>query len=200
MNLDLSEGTVCRECGRKFPESEMIVFAGGWVCSGCKQDYFQKLREGVEPTETAIAPSADLTPAGPAIRTGGYLIDWLLFSVLQVIAIFVLAIPLAMSDREITDEQLDIPVKALALLIALGYLTLTTWLWGAPLGARMVGLRVVTDEGKKPGLLRALRRSVLFMFGTMICFLAPLSVLSSGNLGIHDKLSGTRVIRKKKSG
>ena len=37
---------VCAECGRVFPQSEVIRFADKWVCAACKPVFFQRLREG----------------------------------------------------------------------------------------------------------------------------------------------------------
>ena len=38
--------TGCAECGAAFPQSEMIHFAGSWICAKCKPIFFQRVREG----------------------------------------------------------------------------------------------------------------------------------------------------------
>ncbi len=37
----------CAECGRSFPSTSMMPYEGGWVCSGCKDQFTQRLREGL---------------------------------------------------------------------------------------------------------------------------------------------------------
>ncbi|HLN02210.1 MAG TPA: RDD family protein [Bryobacteraceae bacterium] len=37
----------CSECGRPFPQSELIPFGSSFVCATCKETFAHKLREGV---------------------------------------------------------------------------------------------------------------------------------------------------------
>ena len=50
-NAAAGAGAFCSECGRQYPQDEMINFSGAWVCASCKPLYVQKLREGA-PTGT----------------------------------------------------------------------------------------------------------------------------------------------------
>jgi hypothetical protein len=54
----LTEGS-CAECGRKFPQTEMVQFETSSVCAACKPVFFQKLREGV-----LTAPASGLWRSG----------------------------------------------------------------------------------------------------------------------------------------
>lgn len=55
----------CAECGLAFPESEMIPFAGSWICAKCKPIFFQRVREGVP----VASGGADAWQSGDAIVT-----------------------------------------------------------------------------------------------------------------------------------
>jgi hypothetical protein len=57
--------TACAECGLTFPQSEMIPFAGSWICAKCKPIYFQRLREGAP----LAAGGADAWQSGDAVVT-----------------------------------------------------------------------------------------------------------------------------------
>jgi hypothetical protein len=41
--------SVCVECQREFPHSEMILLNRSWVCAGCKPIFVQRLKEGAAP-------------------------------------------------------------------------------------------------------------------------------------------------------
>jgi hypothetical protein len=36
----------CAECGREFPEENLIAYGTTWVCAACKPLFFQKVKEG----------------------------------------------------------------------------------------------------------------------------------------------------------
>ena len=57
--------TGCAECGFAFPESEMIPFAGSWICAKCKPIFFQRVREGAP----LAAGGADAWQSGDAVVT-----------------------------------------------------------------------------------------------------------------------------------
>jgi uncharacterized RDD family membrane protein YckC len=52
----------CSECGRPFPQAELIPFGSSFVCATCKETFAHKLREGVN--------------VGGAVRYGGF---WIRF-------------------------------------------------------------------------------------------------------------------------
>jgi len=60
---------------------------------------------------------------------------------------------------------------------------------GATVGHRLLGLRVETLEGRAPGLLKALIRSVL------LCLAIPPLVWDADQRGLHDRWAGTLVAR-----
>jgi hypothetical protein len=57
--------TACAECGVAFPESEMIPFAGSWICAKCKPVFLQRLREGAP----LAAGGAEAWQSGDAVVT-----------------------------------------------------------------------------------------------------------------------------------
>jgi hypothetical protein len=44
---------VCVECGRMFPQGEMVFLSQSWVCGPCKPMFLQRLKEGGAP-QTAV--------------------------------------------------------------------------------------------------------------------------------------------------
>lgn len=105
-------------------------------------------------------------------RLGGIAIDW---------AICLVGVEVAGSDAR-WDAALTL--VALALLH-----TLTIGLLGWSPGHRLVGLRVETVDGARPGPLRALGRSLL------LALAVPALVWDADGRGMHDKAVGTLVAR-----
>jgi len=64
-----------------------------------------------------------------------------------------------------------------------------TWLAGASFGQRMIGIRVVSLDGGRLGVVRALYRTVL------ICLAIPPLVWDRDGRGLHDRAVNTAVIR-----
>jgi len=60
---------------------------------------------------------------------------------------------------------------------------------GATIGHRLLGLRVETLDGRHPGPVKALVRSVL------LCLAIPPLVWDADQRGLHDRLAGTLVAR-----
>ncbi len=60
---------------------------------------------------------------------------------------------------------------------------------GATIGHRLLGLRVETVDGKAPGPVKALVRSVL------LCLAIPPLVWDADQRGLHDRWAGTLVAR-----
>ena len=60
---------------------------------------------------------------------------------------------------------------------------------GATLGHRLLGMRVETLEGRAPGPVKALTRSVL------LCLAIPPLVWDGDQRGLHDRWAGTLVAR-----
>ena len=61
---------------------------------------------------------------------------------------------------------------------------------GFGLGHRVVGLAVETVDGERPGVVRALVRSVLLVLAV------PPLIWDADQRGLHDKAAGTLVVRR----
>lgn len=73
-------------------------------------------------------------------------------------------------------------------VFALETLVLTTFL-GASAGQFLRGLRVVRLDGRPPGLLRSLLRTLLLLL------LVPAVIWDRDGRGLHDKVAGTLLVR-----
>lgn len=107
--------------------------------------------------------------AGFGRRIGAVLIDWgIALLITQVIFR--------------TNAWVTLGVFGLEYLITLPLL-------GATVGMRLLRIGVITAEGVQPGLLMTLVRTIL------LCLAVPALIWDRDQRGLHDKASGTVVVR-----
>lgn len=107
--------------------------------------------------------------AGFGRRTGAIFIDW-------AIALLVTRVVFD------TNAWVTLAVFGLEYLVTLPLL-------GATVGMRILRIGVVTPEGVQPGALMTLVRTVL------LCLAVPALIWDRDQRGLHDKASGTVVVR-----
>jgi len=156
-------------------------------------------------------PEVWLTPASFFLRLVAFLIDGaILFVPLLILFIIgALAIEIPAAWHHVSHEsrmeewqQLDQNTGRLFWLVAIGF----GWLYGAGLecspsqatvGKRWVGIKVTDAHGERMSFLRATGRYAAKYLSALPCFLGFIMALfSSRNLTLHDRLSGTRVVKR----
>ncbi|MEP6956342.1 MAG: RDD family protein, partial [Chthoniobacterales bacterium] len=129
----------CAECIQTFPTSEMVQYEGAWVCPTCKPVFFQKVKEGIEPTR-------EMNYAGFWIRFVAKFVDGLIVGVPGYAVRFGIVALLPNPESIVT-------VTLISWLISLSMnITYYTWLhgkYGATLGKMACGLRLVQANGGK---------------------------------------------------
>lgn len=118
-------------------------------------------------------------PARFAPRLGALLVDWLACS---LIAAAFLGYTWSGSSG---DGFLPLLVFAAENLVLVGTI-------GATLGHRLLGLRVVDEQGGTPGPVQALIRTVL------LCLVVPALVSNEQGRGWHDRAAGTWIVRTRR--
>jgi uncharacterized RDD family membrane protein YckC len=195
------ETLYCAECGRPSSGDELARFGDLLICPDCKNNYAQKLREGV-------APVSQVRWGGFWIRVGAYLID--------VIILFVVNYVIDLSLRGILIPTYPQPQPGdigavMAMLPALGITTLINMAVGALYeglfvarvgatpGKMVAGLKVVRPDGSPVGLGRAFGRYFVKFFEWAIVFIGWIGFVIVGfdeqKRALHDRICDTRVIR-----
>ncbi len=130
-----------------------------------------------------------LNLAGKGIRVINVIVDMISFFVLWIIISLGLML-LGFNHTYVDETGEQMPLIPMIMIVPTfwGYYILTEFFFQRTLGKLLTGTKVVTKTGDKPTfgqiLGRTLSRSIPFEY---------LSFLVSEN-GIHDRLSGTRVI------
>lgn len=198
MDAATGSGTLyCAECGRPSTADELARFGNLLICSSCKDNYAQKLREGA-------APTGALAYAGFWIRFVGWLIDAIIMGVVGAIiqtailgSVFVLPRPQPGSIASIG------PLLGMIGLVSLINLAMAACYEGffvaqmaATPGKMVIGAKVVRGDGSKVGLGRAFARyfaKILSSLTLLIGFI--IAGFDSQKRALHDMICDTRVIK-----
>ncbi len=184
----LNPGQVaCSQCGRAFPESDVIRYGNVAVCAECKPLFVQKLKEGV-----ALDASV-LQYASFGRRFGAKFLDGIIQQVVQL-AIRAIFFPTSFTDQSVPTLLVT---SVAGLVFTILYEGSFLGRFAATPGKMAVGIRVVRPDGSRISYLTA--------------FLRPLAEIVSGlTLGVgylmaawdpqgrslHDRICNTRVVRK----
>jgi uncharacterized RDD family membrane protein YckC len=130
-------------------------------------------------------------PAGFLTRLVAYIVDYIIVGI--VVGIFY-GIGMAVDPNQ--QGTFAIPVL-IGAIIGLLYYAILWSSSGQTLGKKLVGVKVVTDDGTPPGFFRALLRFIIgYPISGLIIYLGFLWVIWDANKqGWHDKIFGTHVVK-----
>ena len=158
--------------------------------------------------DSAFEQAAEDTPDGPAAvpardeasriaRLAAMLFDLLLLGGIDAAIIY---LTLAIAGLTLTQANVAelpiVPTAAFLLLLNGGYLVAFTTAGGQTIGKMLTGIRVMTEEGTRVDLGRAVLRAggcLLSLFTAGLAYLPAL--FSTDARALHDRLAGTRVVR-----
>jgi uncharacterized RDD family membrane protein YckC len=176
----------CSECGARHSSGEMIQFGDTLVCANCKDTFAQKLREGVQP--------------GVYRNYGGF---WIRFAARLIDAVLLWIVFYGITAAFIGSMGYRSAVMGIFSGIFLlqwagsaAYEIVLVSRYGATLGKRLLGLRVITAGG---GPI-----STSLSAGRYFAQLVSSATLSIGYLmaafddqkrTLHDRICNTRVVK-----
>ena len=196
----------CAECGKPFPDDELVGYLTAFICAGCKDRFFQKLREG------AKLPGL-VEYGGFWIRVGAKLLDHVIIMFIILIFVLILGGIIAAvgfgtgSFQKINPNDpgfIFLVFGAELLYIALIFgvqAVYNVWFvlkYGATPGKLALGLKLVTPDGKPLTWQRALARfgAEIFITG-MTCNIGYLiAAFDDERRTLHDHICNTRVVKK----
>ena len=189
-------GTLCAECGRAFPDEQMITYGTQRVCAGCKDVFFQKIKEGVAPGRMVYA--------GFMVRWGAKIIDGIILGIFNFIVgmlggLLIARMQAGQPSKGVFGPAFGVQVVLWVIQMAV-QVVFTTWFigrYGATPGKMVCGLKVVTAEGGKVSYGRACGRAFAEWLSAMILYIGYLmAAYDDERRTLHDRICNTRVIRK----
>jgi len=188
---------VCSQCGRSFPQDQMISYDDHVICAACKPIFVQKLKEG------ASLPTA-MVYGGFWIRLVAKFIDGIIMTIVQ----WAIMIPVGMMFMpSMVENPEQFPPAGyfafagfqtfLGILLPVGYNTFFIGRFGASLGKMACQLRVVTPEGESVTYMRAMGRSFSEIISSLILAIGYImAAFDDEKRTLHDRIASTRVVRK----
>jgi uncharacterized RDD family membrane protein YckC len=184
----------CTECGKDFPEGEMLQYENAWVCAACKPVFFQRIKEGV-------ATKGSLRYASIGSRFLAILIDGFIMVFAMGIVIFVpflLVASWVVSPGKTVGDQSWVMVLMMILVYGLPplYEIIFIGKYGATPGKMAMKIKVVRPDGGRISYARSTGRYFAKILSGMILYIGYLMAFwDDEKCALHDRICQTRVVK-----
>jgi len=185
-------GPTCSMCGKEFAEDELIEFEGSRICANCKPSFVQQIKENSEISGVAVMRYAGFWP-----RFGAVFIDGIIMSLINLPANLGFQVSFARVQDGAGFIVLSIVLYVSLLLVPALYMILMHGKYGATLGKKAVGVRVVKSDGSPISYRCAIGRYFAYVLSGIILYIGYLMAAFDGEKrALHDHICNTRVIYK----
>lgn len=191
----------CTECGRVVPADELIAYHSAWVCSACKDAFFQKMREGVAPVH-----ANEYHYAGFWIRFAAKIVDQIILSVVNFVLFMAIGIVVGVMAGASHQGRGQLDAASIIMVVAVyafsiffpaiysGYFLSRH---GATPGKMACGVRVIRSEGDPLTFWRGFGRTFAEMLSGLILAIGYIMAAFDGQKrALHDHICDTRVVYK----
>jgi len=185
-----SPQAVCSQCGRSFPEDEIIRYQGSSICAACKPLFIQRLKEG------AGVPS-EMEYGGFWIRLAAKIIDTIAMGIIQLVVSVPLGLMLGISNSSDSVMLIGQGVNLLfSLIMPIIYSTWFLGTYAATPGKMACRLSVVSAYGERISYMAAFGRTMAEWLSSLIlCIGYLMAAFDEEKRTLHDRICNTRVIR-----
>jgi len=191
---DDPDTAVCAVSGRRLPKRDMLEFEGRWVGVEHKEEFFQRLREGVSLTSDVVYGSFGR-------RFAAKFVDGVIVGAANILMAFALGLLLG---RVLVGPGhgpsgailLQIVVQASGIALALGYGIFFIRKYDATPGKLAMGLRLLRADGTKLSKGRIIGRYFAEWVSGMMLMIGYLMAAfdKEQRRTLHDRMVDTRVI------
>ena len=185
---NVDDGTaVCIVSGQRFPKREMIQYEGKWVSAQHRDEFFQRLREGVP-----------MPGGGPVPGPFGYAGFWRRVCARLVDGLLMLLVSALIGALMGTKNALGWPSSSplIGLLTPIIYECFFIHKYDATLGKMALGLKIFRPDGSKLSIGRIIGRYLAYILASIILCIGLIMVaFDPEKRGLHDRICDTRVIK-----
>ncbi|AHF93214.1 hypothetical protein OPIT5_26370 [Opitutaceae bacterium TAV5] len=185
---------VCAVSGQRYPKSQMIQYEGKWIGAAHRDEFFQRLREGV-----GQRGPGDVRYAGFWIRFVAAFIDGVCVQIIVFIPSFVIGLLIGMAGpgQQVTQILAQMAGFIIGLVIGITYEIFFIRKFDATPGKLAVGIRLLRADGSKLSVGRILGRYFAkLVSGIILCIGYILAAFDSEKRALHDHMCDTRVTYK----
>lgn len=197
------ETAVCAVSGKTFPKREMIQYEGKWVSAQHRDEFFQRIRQGLDPVE-------EMRYAGFWIRFVAKIIDWIIVAVVgapfNMLCAYLLLgtanyfTPSAGSGSDALMRMALYQVISTAVGFGIGIAFNLFFLgrYQATPGKMALGLKVVRSDGTKIANGRIVGRYFAEIVSSLILLIGYImAAFDDQKRALHDMICDTRVIKSR---
>lgn len=192
---------VCAVSGQRRPKRDMLEFEGRWVSAEHKEEFFQRLREGV-------SQPGEFVYAGFWRRVGAKIIDSIIVGVVNMVVGGVIGgVMGAVMAAKMQDPEgavgaviaIQVVAQVVGIVIALSYSIFFIRKYDATPGKRMLGMKVLRADGSSLTKGRIVGRYFAELVSGMLLAIGYLMVAfdKEQHRGLHDRMCDTRVVMTK---
>lgn len=186
---------VCSVSGRCLPKSEMLEFEGRWVGIEHKDEFFQRLREGVSLPHNVVYATFGR-------RFLAKLVDGIIMFVMNMIIGGVLGAVLFAAVANLGPGAaglmilVQVLIQAVGIGASLAYVIYFTRKYDATPGKKALGLRLLRADGSKLSKARITGRYFAEWISSMILMIGYFMAAfdKEQRRSLHDRIVDTRVI------
>ena len=150
----------------------MVQYQGHWICSECKDTFYQRVREGsFSPQDPAGTRRYRF--AGFWIRFGAAILDGLILGVVSMVLGFLFVGVMASSAGDpATIIGMQIFINLVQLAIGITYMTWFVGKFGATPGKMACGLKIIVSDGRRVSYWRAFGRYWGYLLSGLIPYIS----------------------------
>ena len=181
----------CSMCGRSFGSDEMIEFEGKRVCADCKGSFVQQIRENAD-----VSTKFSMEYAGFWRRFVAVFIDGIIMNIVTLPANFGFQYCMANVDQGAVYGVLAAVCYISMLFFPALYWILMHGKYGATVGKKAMGIKVVMADGSKMQWGRSIGRYFAYILSGIILNIGYIMAgFDDEKRALHDHICNTRVIR-----
>jgi uncharacterized RDD family membrane protein YckC len=185
----------CTVCHSRFPENELVRYHNDHVCVNCKDSYFQRIREGVEPATSDLLQYSSVRRRFAAVAIDGVI----LYAVQMGLNLAFLGSVLGSSfgNQGSSGKALGatVIVSLLSIITGVAYYVFFIGWKGATPGKMILKIKVVRPDGQPVGYGRAFLRYIGYIVsGITLGFGYIMAIWDDEKRALHDRIASTRVI------
>jgi uncharacterized RDD family membrane protein YckC len=197
-----AEGTeVCAVSGKRYPKREMIQYEGRWISAEHRDEFFQRLREGV-------ALPKEFKYGGFWVRFCAKFIDGIILAIGggligAIVALLVFGSPsFSGGAQRVAGFQKTMVFQSINLPLRMGFALAYAWFFisrfEATPGKMALGLKLVRSDGSRLSTGRIIGRYFAELISSITLLIGYIMAgFDSEKRALHDRICDTRVIKAK---
>jgi uncharacterized RDD family membrane protein YckC len=196
---------ICAMSGKRYPKREMIQYEGRWISAEHRDEFFQRLREGVPVLGPHIPMVAPYGYGGFWIRFVAKFVDGLITGVVGVIFNIALGAIIFGNANYLAGSAEAAPGQRFAFMaisnlasigMGLGYMVFFIGRYAATPGKMAVGLKLVRPDGSPLGTGRIIGRYFAeILSGLTLTIGYIIAAFDDEKRSLHDQICDTRVVK-----